>query len=197
MFSIKDNLVILIVSLILGYVLAQQFFLQQRVKVVTQPDNSSSLAIEVSELIKNNAKLKKEHVDALEQLDKLNQSANNSIKANETIQENLTTYKTLLGIVPISGKGVIISLDEEIQSPQMIDLINAIKNIGCEAISINDTRIGFTSAIDNGTYYPPTTIKVIGDQELLADSLMRTGGIIDQIGNGNVEKKDIINLKAI
>lgn len=193
----KDSIIILIVSLILGYILAQQFFLQQRVKVVTQPENNSSLAIEVAELIKNNTKLKKEHTDALGQLDKLNQSTNNSIKANETIQENLTTYKTLLGIVPISGQGVVITLDEEIQSPQMIDLINAIKNIGCEAIAINDTRIGFTSAINNGTYYPPTVIKVVGDQELLADSLQRTGGIIDQIGNGNVEKKETINLKAI
>lgn len=197
MFKKKDYLIILVVSLILGYVLAQQFYLQQKVKKVTQPDNTTALAMEVSEFIKNNAKLKKERTDALNQLDKLNQSANDSIKANETIQENLVTYKILLGIAPVIGEGVTITLDQEVQSPQMIDLINAIKNIGADAVSINDTRIGPTTAIDSGVYYPPTVVKVIGDKDLLADSLERSGGIIDQIDVGRVEKKDEIKLKGI
>lgn len=196
MFKPKDIIIILIVSLILGYILAQQFYLQQKVKEVTKPESSGAIAIEVSELIKNNQKLKKEKIDVLDQLDKLNQSADNSVKANETIQENLATYKILLGITQISGKGVIITLDEEVKTPQMVDLINAIKNIGSDAISINDKRLSPTSSIDNGTYFPPTYVKVIGDQELLSISLIRTGGIIDQIGVGKVEIKNNILMNA-
>lgn len=193
----RNYIIIFMISLILGYILAQQFFLHERVKKITTPESSSTLALEVSEFIKNNQKLKKERNDLASQLNKLNQSANDTIKTNETIQENLINYKMILGIVPISGSGVIIMLDKEVESPQMIDLVNAIKNIGAEAIAINSTRLGPTSAIKNGIYYPPTVVKVIGDPELLADSLTRTGGIINQIGVGKVEKNDRIDLKAI
>lgn len=197
MYKSRNYIIIFMISLILGYILAQQFFLHERVKKITTPESSSTLALEVSEFIKNNQKLKKERNDLASQLNKLNQSANDTIKTNETIQENLINYKMILGIVPISGSGVIIILDKEVESPQMIDLVNAIKNIGAEAIAINDTRLGPTSAIKNGVYYPSTVVKVIGDPELLADSLTRTGGIIDQIGVGKVEKNDRIDLKAI
>lgn len=197
MFKAKDLLTILIISLILGYVLAQQFYLQQKVKKVTQSDSSASLAMEVSELIKNNNKLKKEKIGTDEELNKLTQSAESSQQTSETIQENLNNFKIILGVVPVSGKGVIISLDQEVESVQIIDLINAIKNIGAEAISINNKRIGPTSSIENGVFYPPTLVQIIGDQNLLYDSLTRSGGIIDQIEAGKVEKQDSISLNAI
>lgn len=197
MFKTKDLLFISIISLILGYILAQQFFLQQKVTKATQPESSNAIALEVSEFIKNNAKLKKEKIKVDTELNKLSEAASSLEKTNEAIGENLTQDKIILGLVPVTGPGVVITFDKDVVTTQIIDLINAIKNIGAEAIAINNRRLGPSSTIEENTFYPPTIVKVIGDQNLLYDSLKRSGGIIDQIGVGSVEKNDTINLKSI
>jgi uncharacterized protein YlxW (UPF0749 family) len=197
MFKLKDYIIILFVSFLLGFIIIQQFYLQKKVNNVTQPDNSNSLAIEVSELIKNNQRLKKERDKTTDQLSKLNDSATNTKKASEAIQEDLQTYKIILGTTKVTGNGVGISINEKVESAQVIDLINAIRNIGFDAISINGSRLSSMPSIKNGVYLPPTTIDVIGDSELLADSLKRAGGIIDQIGVGNVVRKNNIIINPV
>ena len=197
MFKLKDYIIVLLISTFLGFIIIQQFYLQKRVNNVTQPDNSNSLAIEVSELIKNNQRLKKERDKTTDQLSKLNDSATNTKNASQAIQEDLQTYKIILGSTKVTGNGVEISINDKIESAQIIDLINAIRNIGFDAMSINGTRLSSMPTINSGGYSPPTIIDVIGDSELLADSLKRAGGIIDQIGVGNVVKKDNIIINPI
>ena len=80
---------------------------------------------------------------------------------------------------------------------QLIDLINTLKNIGADAITINEQRINNYSSIAQGVFNPPLVIKVIGDSELLYNSLNRSGGIIDQIGNGSVYIENNLVLPSI
>lgn len=193
---VNKKMMIFFISILLGFILIQQFYLHIKVSSISQPEVGNSLALEVAELIKNTEKLSKDNNRLGQQLDKLTASAINTQTANDTLKENLNNYKIILGLTDIDGVGVTITFNQELDSTQVIDLINTIKNIGAEAIAINNKRITPTSSIDNGIYYPPTQVQIIGNPDILKDSLSRAGGMVDQIGFGDIEKKDQIFLKA-
>lgn len=195
--TLRNYILIILAALSLGFIATKQFYLQKEVnKVVNQSELGSAMAVEVTELIKNNQKLQKDTGILKDQLEKLSKSAADTQSANEALRESLDNYKIALGIVDIKGKGVTITFNEKIDSTQLIDLVNSIKNIGAEAISINNKRFAVNSSVENGTFNPPVIVDVIGDQNILKESLIRLGGIIEQIGIGQVEKNDNIFIKA-
>lgn len=194
---LRNYILIILAALSLGFVGTKQFYLQKEVnKVINENELGNAMAVEVTELIKNNQKLQKDAVILQDQLNKLSKSAADSQSANAALEESLNNYKIALGLVDVKGRGVTITFNEKIDSTQLIDLINSIKNIDAEAISINNKRFGINSSIENGTFYPPLVVEVIGDQNILKESLIRPGGIIEQIGAGLVEKNDNIFIKA-
>lgn len=197
MATTTNKILLFIVCLLFGFLLSKQFFLQKEVSKISQPEIGNSIALEVTELIKTNSKSRKQIDIFTEQKTKLEKSAESSQESNETLQENLQIYKIILGLTDVQGPGIEITFNEKIDSTQVIDLINAVKNIGSEAITINNRRYGPRSFIESGIFYPPTNIQVIGNADILEDSLIRPGGIIEQIGTGKVEKKEIIYLKSI
>lgn len=197
MFARRDYIIINIVCLILGFIIVRQFYLHKQVTQVSQPESGNSMALEVTELIKTNDTLRKEINKLTENKNKLNESTNSSQKAYEVLQEDINTYNIILGLTSVEGPGAEITFDDKLDSTQVVDLINAIKNIGAEAISINNRRLSPNTTLEQGIFYPPTTIQVIGDVDILKDSLVRPGGIIEQIGTGSVEKKDKLLLKSI
>lgn len=195
--TLRNYILIILAALSLGFIATKQFYLQKEVnKVINQSELGSAMAVEVTELIKNNQKLQKDTGILKDQLEKLSKSAADTQSANEALRESLDNYKIALGIVDIKGKGVTITFNEKIDSTQLIDLVNSIKNIGAEAISINNKRFAVNSSVENGTFNPPVIVDVIGDQNILKESLIRLGGIIEQIGIGQVEKNDNIFIKA-
>jgi len=190
MFEKKNLLLIGFIGLILGFFIIQQFYLHNKITKTIQPENENNLALEVSDLIKTNQELNQEISDLTSEQEKLSNSAADAEESNKALEENLIKYKIILGLVEVYGEGVQINFDSKISSVQLIDLLNAIKNIGAEAIQVNDQRITTNSTINSGFFNPPVVIKVIGDKNLLNESLVRTGGILEQIGFGKVEKKD-------
>lgn len=193
----KGILIITIVSFILGIVITRQFMLSQRIKANVSSQNNEALAYEVSELFKNNEKLEVEVNKLKTEVENLDASSQNQKTANETLEENLKNYQIILGSTEVIGDGVRIIFDKKISSVQLIDLINALKNIGVDALAINDQRINLYSSIEEGTFLSPTKIDVIGDKKLLKTSLTRSGGIIDQIGFGQVEEVDKLILGKV
>jgi len=194
MFEKKNLLLIGVIGAILGFFVIQQFYLHQKITETIQPENENNLALEVSEFIKTNQELNQEVSDLEAEHEKLSQSAADAETARGALEENLEKYKIILGDANIYGEGVEILFDSKINSMQLIDLVNAIKNIGADAIQVNEQRISPNTSISSGFFNPPTTIKVIGDKNLLNESLVRPGGILEQIGFGKVEKKDRIEI---
>jgi len=196
MFQKKDYILLGIICLLLGFFIIQQFYLHKKITGVSQPENESNLAIEVSELFKTNNLLKQEVDDLSIQHEKLSQSAQNAKSANDALEEDLTKYQVILGLKNVTGQGIDINFNDKVSSTQMVDLINAIKNIGCEVIAINDQRVVSNTSIGDGYFNSPTKVSVIGDKELLFQALERGGGILEQIGFGTVQKNDNLVIKA-
>lgn len=193
----KRTIIFVLICICLGFLLTRQFYLNKEVVNISQPEVSNSIAIEVAELIKTNTKLTKQISSLEEQKNKLDQSTVSSQASSDAVDEKLNDYKILLGITDIEGPGVEIIFNDRIDSTQVVDLINAVKNIGAEGIAINNQRFGPKSFIETGLFNPPTIVQVIGNKNLLKESLTRAGGIIEQIGTGKVEEKDNINLKSL
>ena len=90
-------------------------------------------------------------------------------------------------------------------------MINALRNIGAEGISINGQRFVINSFfrktadgifLENSKLSSPYIIQTVGNSALIKESLLRKGGIIDQTEESgteikvSVEQKDNIILNA-
>lgn len=195
--SKNAKILLFIVAIVAGIGITWQFYLSQRINKKVTPQNSQALAYQVADLFNSNEKLSKE-IDKLNiEVDKLQKNYNDSKSSDEALNEKINNYKIILGIGEAEGVGVKIEFDKKISSVNLIDILNALKNIGVDGISINGKRIIYNSSIEEGIFAPPVTIMAIGDKDLLYSSLTRTGGIIEQIGFGKVDKIDNIILPGI
>lgn len=132
-------------------------------------------------------------------------------------QKRLKELNTYLGLTDVTGSGVIITVQDNTNSKFVTSrdlvhdgdlraIVNEIKNIGAEAISINGQRIvpstviscaGAIVQINGQTIGAPFVIEVIGN-EYLRNNLLRPGSFIDQYGDEisiTVEKSDNITIK--
>ena len=117
------------------------------------------------------------------------------------IQENIKTLSTQLGLTDVTGKGVIIKVDDAmvqstfdpnstiVHAEDLISIVNELKNAGAEAISINNERIvpttfiicgGNVININEEKIGSPFVIKAIGLPETLAN-LSRPDGTLARL----------------
>lgn len=193
----KNIILVIIIAIVLGVLMVRQFYLQKKITQAKQPDTGEALAYQVAELIKGNDTSREQLQKLQTQFDNLQKSSSDLKTVKETLDEKNNTYSVILGTAKTNGSGVVINFDQKIASTQIVDLINALKNIGVDVISLNGKRITPTSSIVSGIFDPPIIVKAISDNNLLAESLTRPGGIISEIGFGDLQKKDNIEIDAI
>jgi uncharacterized protein YlxW (UPF0749 family) len=196
----RNILILFLVGVLLGDIFISQFYLAKKLTKVTQVDENASMAIEVGGLIDNTEKLQKEINELAAERDKLIKSTNDHQTTAETLEKDLSKYKIIAGETTVEGPGVVIIYSKRPDPPLLLDLINALRNIGVEAFSINEQRIVINSKVDYQSFAPPYNrleIKAIGNPELLKNALTRRGGVIEMIGiEASVEKKDNLVVPA-
>lgn len=195
--SSKSMIILFSIALIMGIFGARQFILAQKINNQVGADTNEALAYEVSELFKHNSRLSEEISQLEEEVFSLEQSYIDIKKADETLSGQIADYEIVLGNTKVEGEGVVITFENKVASTQIVDLINALRNIGVDAVSVNGKRYNYSSSIASGVFSPPTTIETIGDKDLIYDSLNRSGGIIDQIEDVDIQKRDNITLSSI
>ena len=183
------------------------------VQIKTVSGTGTAVATTASENELRDAVLKaKERYDNLyEELEimesKLEIERTNSTQNNTGLTELENTIKEgnkILGLSEVTGQGIIITVNDNqqilsnnvldpnwyiVHDTDLINIVNALKNTGAEAISINNQRIVTTSAIEcdgniviiNGEKIAaPFEIKAIGLPESLI-GVARFGGYVDQL----------------
>ncbi len=118
------------------------------------------------------------------------------------ISELIKKYNTYIGNTDIYGQGVSIKYvpakDENLDdvAKDLRYIVNELKNVGVEAISINDQRIVRDSSIEvvknkieinEEVLNAPYTIKAIGDSNMIYNGISRPGGIVDLLRASGVE----------
>lgn len=143
---------------------------------------------------------------------KRTEATTNDTTSNDKKNE-LQKGEAVLGTSEVSGKGIIITLNDNqsvstetlgitedvstyiVHEEDLLNVVNELKNAGAEAISINDQRIISTSSIicagnivrvNGNRVGAPFVIKAIGNQSDLYYALTRVGGYIDILNSWNI-----------
>ncbi len=188
------------------------------VQVKTVNDSSTGVGKTQKENELRNSVLKwKERYEAMyhegitkeEELEALRTTVANQDTDSVNLRNELEQNNTLLGYNEVSGQGLIVILkdansakvignatDYIVHDGDLLEVINALKNAGAEAISINGERIVNTTAITcagnitkvNGEKVgSPFEIKAIGLTEKLNGALTMPGGYLELLEDDGVQ----------
>lgn len=206
---------------IMCFILTALIFMQ--VKTVSQTDISELEIMRESELKTEITSLKTKYEETLAKITETNEkileyeaAAIEGQEASELLKEELKETENLLGKNAVTGEGIIIKMANEgtikVNSEDLIELVNLLKNAGAEAIAVNEQRIVYDSYITDigGTNFitingerimAPYTIKAIGNTSYLesAVSQKKYGYIDTQITEGkqvSLERMEKVHIPA-
>ena len=141
--------------------------------------------------------------DREEKLEELRNSVVNSTDSSSDLTSRLQEYNALLGYTEVKGPGIIITLQDGdssvlgglatqyiVHDEDLYQVVNALKNVGAEAISINGQRITSRTAIacvgnvitvNEQKLGSPFIIQAIGPSLYLYSSLKMPGGYLEYL----------------
>jgi uncharacterized protein YlxW (UPF0749 family) len=132
--------------------------------------------------------------------DDLQSDTNARQAALDQARQQAQALSVLAGTVPVQGPGVTITIEDdsdELRVGPFIDLIQALRTAGAEAMQINDEvrvvaqtsfdAVDGTLVVDNRRLEPPYTIDVIGPPDNLVSALRFPDGPQDQFAEDGAE----------
>lgn len=161
------------------------------------------------QVLKWKEKYDKATVDLKKSEQKLEEIRQQSTQNDENAiykEEQIKLDNTLLGLTDVTGNGIIITLKDNntvkrsnispldsidfylVHAGDLVEVINALRNAGAEAISINGQRITNTTSVycagnvvvvNGEKISSPVEIKAIGSPELLYGSMTIPGGYLE------------------
>lgn len=195
--TILTRIIFIAIFLLLGLIVANQYVLYSRIGFANLSDDPEGTALRISGLYSDNEKLREQINERQTQLDELNNASTSSSDLQQLLQRDQQKYQIITGEGIVEGSGVIIQIDHRMVLTQIIDFVNALKNSGAEAISINEKRITVNTPLNEFDGKNSFLIKVVGDKETIYSSLTRPGGIFELIINGTAERSDNIVLPKV
>lgn len=172
-------------------------------------DSQSNIFQEIKILKEKNEDLKKEIAD-LENTSRLLEDQNSALDA---VQDQIDKYLKLSGRTAVFGPGLEISINGNLSTPWMIDLINEFFNSGADAVSVNGIRIvnrtvGFDTLpqgqilLNGSILSSPYIFNVIGESSTLKSILESPAGIFERLNSAlpglkiQTVSKEIIQMEA-
>ncbi|MFH1533518.1 MAG: DUF881 domain-containing protein [Nitrospirota bacterium] len=201
---------IVIVAMILGILIVAQIRSFAGINSLFIRDTQSNIFQEIMILKDKNEDLRSE----IDELDTTLQQLKNQNSALEAINEEIEKYKKITGDFSIFGPGIRLTINAELTTPWVIDLVNEFFNTGVQAVSINGVRltnksVGFDTLpqgqilLNGSIVYSPFVFDVIGESSLTVDVLELPGGIMDRLEVAfpdmevDVEIKEIIQMDEV
>ena len=199
----RDNLgkfSIMIICLLVGIMLSIQFKTSQNYGTDLRGTRTDELAYENTNLAKDKEALSNEVISLREKLTNVNSES----QQISDLQEELQRSNMAAGLIPVTGPGIIVTLNDSPRSLEpggdpnsllvhdvdILNIVNEMKASGAEAISVNNERItamseircaGTTILVNWNKIAPPFVIKAIGDPQLLESGLNIRGGKLEEL----------------
>lgn len=191
--KVTSQIFVAIVCAFLGFLLAHQFkLLNEKDKMNVATQNLDIMA-EIDALKKEKEELTKENSSLAEELKQLEEAAAQEGDLEAEIKKQLDNARMNLGLVDVKGPGIIITItpksnifssntstSRSISEDEIVHVVNSLRYIKAEAISVNDFRLTPQSGIKNsgdwiwigtaGQIDPKEkiVIKAIGDKQALS-----------------------------
>jgi uncharacterized protein YlxW (UPF0749 family) len=190
--------VILVVTALVGFLLVGQIRTSQRVTRQLSAESEGDLARILSDLNTGTDNLRDQVGTLKLQLFSLQTSTRRDDTAVRTAAEQLDALEVLAGIVPATGPGVTVVVDDPeaaVRYDQLINLIEELRDAGAEAIAVNAQRVGPTTAFvpgprgilltgpggPGGPLAAPYRVTAIGEPATLDTALNIPGGALDTL----------------
>jgi uncharacterized protein YlxW (UPF0749 family) len=222
--GIKAQFVVAVVCFILGLMLVMQFrSTQTNGGAITSLQRAQELTSELKNISDERDQLRIELAQLRNRIAEYEKSASNVSGLAEAMQKELDKVRTLAGLLPGNGPGVVITLNDGefskqtgedpnlslIHDEDILKVVNELFAAGAEAISINGQRVianteircvGPTIIINSVRMAPPFIIQAIGDPDTLETSMKMRGGIIEYLQvfgiQVNIKKQASIDMPA-
>ncbi len=198
-FKKRDLVIFAVLGLVFGFFIVRQFYAGREVRILIQPENNQILALEVAKLTKSNTELRQEVLSLDAQVNNYSQSLTNQTTANQTLNNDLNRYQTINGFLPVTGRGLVLKINQTLTQPQLVDLANTIRNIGVDGFSINGQRIIANSHFEASS--PSYEVAIIGNPTLVKSALTRKSGYLDILFPSGtsyaISENDSLTLKQV
>ena len=166
-------LIIALLAGLIAFVGAVQVRSQAAVEQSLQGQDNTALAFLIDDLHKSNDSLAAQQSRLEAQRNALSRSGAGAAAAVESEAQRLRIAE---GLVPVTGPGVVISIDADLQPLDLQDAVNNLRLSGAEVIAINGRRVitgtviasgSGSVTIDGAGVQGPWTLLAIGDPALL------------------------------
>ena len=172
--------------------------------------------IEILNALTGTAERARRERDRLEQTrDELRSENTSREAALSQTQERARTLNIIAGLVPVTGPGIRITIEEgagPVSVGSLLDIVQEMRTADAEAIEFNDefrvvAQSSFDEAVggielDGNLLEPPYVIEVIGDPHSLSGGLSFAGGPIETLeqydgATVEVEELDSIDIESV
>ena len=175
-------------------------------KVVSQTFTSNDLRNQVLKWKERYDTTYAELQSSEKKLEDVRQQASENTDGSDEKEAKLKKNNILIGLTDVTGEGVIVTLKDNntvtadsnildpsmviVHMPDILGVINELKNAGAEAKSINDQRVVSTTSltcegniinINGEKISSPFVIKAIGSSIYMNSALTRAGGTIEYL----------------
>lgn len=108
----------------------------------------------------------------------------------DELSADLERIRAWSGLTPVTGQGILITVEGPIAGDGVEDILNELRNAGAEAIAVGEVRVvagvvvaGAPGALSvrNEAIGNAFQIRAIGSPQILTGTLTRTGGVIAQV----------------
>ncbi len=189
----SGQIALAMVVAVIGFLLVTQFRENRTLQSRLSFEREADLTQLLSDLGDRSQELQEEIVDLRVQLAAAASASDREKVLIENARQELDGMRILLGIVPVEGEGVEISIsdpDAQVGPDLLVDIIQELRDAGAEAIEVNGRRVvastAFTGApgalgVDGHAVSAPLRIAAIGARETLAEALRIAGGVQDAV----------------
>lgn len=182
----SDYIIISIICIFLGIAIVSQFYSSKNFRTLYSTENNDVMALEIEKIAKTNDDLKTQVVKLTKDYDSYQSASSDKSLLFSKFKTESEELDRVNGVTVESGQGVVIDVKGNLETAQIVDIINAIKNIGSYEISINGTRITISTSLNGSQIKSPYQIVVLGNSSVLISALNRKGGIVEQIQNKDI-----------
>lgn len=198
--SLKSQLAIGMVCLVLALMLTLQFKNIQNYGGILSVQRAQELASELKDVKNERDALQQQIREYENRLRQYEESAAKVSSVAEDMKTDLEKARLLAGLTDVEGPGIIVTLSEAqpnqefnvfyIHYDKLLRVLNELNAAGVEAVSINDQRVVATTEIrlagshiniNYQRFAPPFVFKAVGNPETLESALRLKGGIVDEL----------------
>ena len=202
--TLSGKIAIILVSAILGLMLATQFKNVQNVGGDVSLQRTQELTTQIQKLNQDIVSQQNYIGDLEKRVAEYENAAQDEGKINDAMYKELERSRILAGLSELEGAGVVVTVNvvpvgdweisgivRNVYHEDLLMLVNELNAAGAEALAINDERIISTTEIRNAgdyivintnRYSAPFEIKAIGNPDTLEASLKLLGGVADTLG---------------